>query len=359
MKVCTYKTIALVLALAVTSVRADTPTPDNLGFMREIIQQTYVGALHQLQEQNSHLLLQLENSCVNGQVQDVTTLQQAWANAYLHWKQVEAYMLGPVTYENLRRQLGFWPTRETHIQKLIHSDTPISNEALSRLSIASKGYPALEWIFFTRFDNGLAAGIVQRYCELSALLIQEAHTVVDAVIPAYQDEKFLEVLNGEREFTLFESIYAQQPFADWLSTVIAAQYEIRKECLLRPGGLRPGTKIQPNWVDARISGQSLPAMRARWQAMKTIYLGGPGLPALVDWVAQSDPDVAGQLKSSIDTVDVQIAQLPADSIPVLVEHHRAAAQTLAESLLALELLLHNDVAAALQTRSYFTDDDGD
>lgn len=360
MKLNRIRELCFIIILAAFSASADEArSVKNLDFMREVILTTYTGALQQVVSQNQTLLDQLEHSCDGGRISDLEILQQIWIATYLKWKQTEAYMLGPVTYLNLRRELAFWPTRELHIQKLIHSEKKIDRPTVEHLSIAAKGYPALEWIFFEQFPSDLDANKQQRYCQLSRLLAKEVQALIQAAAPAYQDEEFLAVLNGERELTLFEYIYNQDPFTDWLSTIVSAQYEIRKLYLIRPAGLRLGTKPQPDFVDARLSGQSLQALRMRWQAVKAIYLGTPDSPSLVAFVAQSDETAAQVLRQAIDEVDTQLEQLPVDNIPALAEHHRDVAEALAEKLLQVETVLQNEIAAALQTPILFTDDDGD
>lgn len=328
-------------------------------FLQSIVKDVYSGAMQELLIKNKILSEQLNNTCQPHGLQGLESFEQAWVDTYMQWKHVESYILGPVSNKKLQRQLGFWPTRDAFIKRLISGDLPITLESLPMLSIASKGYPALEWIIFIQLNTDLTERERQRYCELSHLLIGEIGQLVNESLLAYENDELLEILSGERELTLFESVYSQQPFAEWLSTIGSAQYDIRKLYLIKPAGLRPGTRAQPSAVDAYLSGQSLASMLARWEAMKVIYLGEENTLSLYHLVNQFDEVIALQLKAMIDIIDQQITELPNDDLPNIAEHSRPILEALALALANLEALLQVEVAKVLETQSLFSDDDGD
>ncbi len=361
--------ILLVMLMPMASDAAPTAA-DKQQFLHAVITEIYQPAIAQLRQDHAVLAGLLDSSCGTDDLVDVNELQQAWTEVYQQWKRVESYTFGPVSYNHLSRQIGFWPTRDKFLQMLVLGEGPVDRDRVYGLSIATKGYPALEWVFFTRFATDLPALEQQRYCQLSQWLTVEIQEELAVVEEGYQLAEFLQVLNGERELTLAESAFSYEPFAEWLNTVIATQYELRKLYLIKPAGLRPATRVLPESVDAYHSGQSQLALRARWQALKTIYLGDAGGPALTHLLAHSQTEagndaeagmetVAEQLRQAVAAVDRQLLQLPAVDLSTLVLEHHPLLVELDASLFQLETLLLTQVTAALDTPSLFVNNDGD
>ncbi len=353
-----YLFLCLSLQIGLTYADADLAEQKS-AFLGALIEQLYQPEMQALQAYQQQLQQQLQLFCEQQDSAQLELLKRSWIEAYLQWKRVESYVFGPVNDNKLQREIGFWPTRDVFIQQLVHGERTLDEEALPMLSIASRGYPALEWIIYTQLSGDNSAQLNQRYCDLSLILADEIETQISTAKGGYTEESFLQALRGERELTLYESVYSELPFAEWLSTISAAQYEIRKLFLVKPAGLRLGTRVQPESVDAYLSSQSMQAMLARWAAMRAIYLGTEHKPSLQALIAQFDVSAAELMQTVIDDIDQQLAELPVDDLPELAEHHKAVAEKLANAMINLEMLLLAEVANALQTQSFFINNDGD
>ena len=75
--------------------------------------------------------------------------RRSWNASLVDWDRVSAVAIGPVLDYRMQGKLDFTPTRPRMIRKAI-KDAPASAADMDRIGTPAKGFPALEWLLWTK-----------------------------------------------------------------------------------------------------------------------------------------------------------------------------------------------------------------
>lgn len=75
--------------------------------------------------------------------------RQQWRVTVTVWERLSAVAIGPVLERRSIRQIDFTPTRPALIERAILA-APQGVDAMARIGTPAKGFPALEWLLWTR-----------------------------------------------------------------------------------------------------------------------------------------------------------------------------------------------------------------
>lgn len=266
-----------------------------------------------------------------------------WQFAVQAWDTLSAVAVGPLLQRRSVRQIDFTPTRPELIERAIRTQ-PADLTALERVGTPAKGFPALEWLLWTR-----PAAPATPACRYAVLVAHEIDAEAQALAKAFDE-------------------LAQRPWANDEPAAVAAMSELLNQWV---GGLqrlrweqmekpvRSAAGGKPDYP-RMASGTTRQAWASRWQALRalgvaegnTVPQPGEGLVPLETYLrGRGLNPLANQLAAATSETGrrVQAAN------PAQANSSLAAAQSLGR----LKQLAESRIAPALEVHIGFSDSDGD
>lgn len=286
-----------------------------------------------------------------GEGDSVEALQSArtrWRSAALAWDTLSAAAVGPLLQRRSARQIDFSPTRPELIERAIRAE-PADAQAMERVGTPAKGFPALEWLLWTRPITPNTPA-----CRYAVLVAREIETEAQALARSFEEL-------AQRSWAGDEAA-AVAAMSELLNQWVGGLQRLRWDQMEKPlrsaqtAGARASLPAYPRAA----SGSTRQSWASRWQALRALaaaqgndipapgaglvpletYLRGRGLNPLANKLAAATAGV---------TLQVQAAN-PAEPGRTL-----AAAQSVAK----LKRLAEAEVAPALEVHIGFSDSDGD
>lgn len=145
------------LALATTPLLADDGTSQARERWHQAIEQRY-GVLADASER---LEASADRFCEQPDASHRQRLTRNWLDAYQAWQAVRFVDFGPIEQQSRAWQFQFWPDRKNLVgrkmQAWLAADQPPSAEQIAGDSVASQGFPALEYLLFDDSMQGAEA----------------------------------------------------------------------------------------------------------------------------------------------------------------------------------------------------------
>jgi uncharacterized protein len=248
----------------------------------------------------------------------------AWREALLAWESLSAVALGPVLEGRYQRLIDFTPPRPAMIEKAIRV-APKSVADMERIGTPAKGFPALEWLLWTRpVQPGSPA------CTYATRVAEELG----------------------REAAGLAQARPQVPVSldDLLNQWVGGLERLRWSDMEMPARVaQTGGKKDADYP-RRESGVTAGAWAVRWTALKTLATGPHH--SLATALRTKDQGVVAQdLEGAVAQADAAMQAVAVDDPATVL----AAGQALA----ALKARVENQVAPALGVSIGFSDADGD
>lgn len=271
-----------------------------------------------------------------------------WRSAALAWDTLSAAAVGPLLQRRSARQIDFSPTRPELIERAIRA-APIDARAMERVGTPAKGFPALEWLLWTR---PVAPGTPA--CSYAVLVAREIEGEAQALAQAFDQL-------AQRAWAADETA-AVAAMGELLNQWVGGLQRMRWDDMEKPlrraqtSGARGSLPAYPRAA----SGSTRRSWASRWQALRTLaaaqgndvplpgaglvpletYLRGRGLNPLANRLAAATAHATGRIQAAN---------------PAQPNRTLAAAQSLA----TLKRLAEAEVAPALEVQIGFSDSDGD
>jgi uncharacterized protein len=292
-------------------------------------------------------------------------MQTAWRRTMLAWRRLEALQFGAALQRRSSRKLDFWPTRPPSIEQSVLANAGVPEEGteaerwLSRLGVAVKGLPALEWLLFGDGDgvplrrspaHGLYARRLIREVLVEARVLRDAWVVEAARWETASDAE------------------VQRALQDILNLMVGSCELLRGKKLqkaarlLSLGGRDAGL---PSAFDSVRSGQTRAFLQAHLEALLQLLLGrhadlpfSPESPeiGLTDVLSRRG---AAELGRSLH-VPATRAYQAALALPLAPQQWSLPrVEPLANALRELRSRIDPPIAALLGIVITFTDADGD
>ncbi len=153
--------VALVLVAAALPARADT---DHAAIAERALNQTILPGFEALAAATAALAAETDAACAGqGPIEDAG-VKTAYNQAFDAWIGVEAFRFGPLVEDNAGFALAFWPDTKGSTPRtlltLLRDEDPVVDdpEAFAHISVAARGFFALDWLLFDPEAGGIVAG---------------------------------------------------------------------------------------------------------------------------------------------------------------------------------------------------------
>ena len=270
-----------------------------------------------------------------------------WREALVRWESLSAVTVGSLVARRTLRALDFQPMRPRSIERAIAS-APKTDEQMVLIGAPAKGFPALEWLLWTKpVDPGTPG------CDYAARLAGEIGGEARALAADF------EALSGRDWTGEDEDEAAVAAMTEAISQWVGGIERLRWQRIERP--LREATSRgrTPTFLRAA-SGSDGAGWLADWDSIKALAIEqgdepvapGAGLVPIETFLrGRGALEVADRLHEAAAAADRQMAAID----PAGPDSLTAATGALDK----LRRIVEADAAPALQVRIGFSDADGD
>jgi predicted lipoprotein len=297
------------------------------------------------------------------------TLKYTWFNAALAWKTASVFTQGPIENEFLSSSIYFTTTNYTGIEKAISQPgRAIDNDYIESLGAPLKGIPAIEYLLFNDAGEGAVIGGytgingAARGNYLKALaenLKKQADNIVAKWKPGQGD--YL------KTFVAADGRDINSSFGILSNKMIDLVYTMKDERLGAPIGKRNNGTPQPNLVDGKLSGTSLPFLKAELQSVENAFTGkslkgidGKGIDDILDKSGAKSGEIllSKKIKDQIATVKAKL-DLINSPLSTAVTAQKDLVGTAYDEVKKLQVMMEVDMINNLGVLLTFSDNDGD
>lgn len=325
----------VMLALAgATGARADDAIT-----MQSIYRDWMVPHSAEMVAENERLVRVLKNFCAASPQAAEAALGEvrlAWIASLVAWERVSTVAIGPVLTHRLQSQLDFAPTRPRMIAKAVEAG-PRGAEQMDLIGTPAKGFPALEWMLWTRPVEPASA---------------ECRYAVQVAMEIEREARVMEKLFRQDAAAVLDAEAAKLALNELVNQWVGGLERLRWAEMERPVQevATAGKKTAPAFP-RHASGASAASWTAQWETLHA-HAAGEGPASLAFLLRErGQGKVADALVQSVEQADTGMKGLDARNLETLL----AAAGRLS----ALKHLVESEVAPALDVRIGFSDADGD
>jgi predicted lipoprotein len=304
--------------------------------LRNVVSEHFVPRVAAFARTAPPLVASMEALCKTPDNDTLNDARAHWAKSMLAWESASAINFGPLIARRSVFRIDFSPARPNLIEKAL-STAPRALKDLELIGAPAKGFPAIEWLLWTPPEKPELL-IDRARCAYALLLAQdiadEAH-MLNAQFAAFAA-------------TPLPDKVANDAFAGLLNLALngLGQLGVRKM-------EQPAERANGRTFPRLASGQTAAAWNTQWLSLRNFLVGDGGsandnLNALLR--SLNLLELSAHMRSAADRVSstLQATQAtPADAIKA------------AKDIVALRVVLVDEVAAALAIPVQFGENDGD
>ena len=262
--------------------------------------------------------------------------RNAWRTSLLSWERLSAVAIGAALDYRIQSKLDFRPTRPRMIRKAVAAG-PAGVEAMDRIGAPAKGFPALEWLLWSKPMRPASPE-----CRYAVQVAMEIEREIRFIERAFR-ESARESLDAAAANAALNELVNQ-----WIGGLDRLRWADMEKPMRKAATARK--KAAPEFLrDA--SGATAASWAARWEALRALAAAesAGSLASLLRARGHGKP--ADALARSVDGTSAAMKGLDAmDSDQIMAS---------ARELSTLRRLVERDVAPALGVRVGFSDADGD
>lgn len=280
--------------------------------------------------------------------------QQRWREALMAWSRLSAVSVGPLIQRRSARRIDFSPTRPELIDKAIAAlpaEARPDSAAMDTVGSAARGFPALEWLLWTRPGDRLDAPT----CRFAVWLGQDLLAEAQALHTDFQAQA--RTLAGPQP----DPAQVAEAFSEALNQWTGGLEQMRIQGLERPQHDPAASRLAAKPQGGRApSGAGLAERQARWSALRQLASApaGSATASAAPWVPYDTylrrlghAALADRLAGAVRTADKALDDASRGDSGLL--------RTASRRLVELTALMQGEVATTLDVRLGFTDSDGD
>lgn len=315
-------------------------------FMQGVHQYWTAPASKEFAGQSARLMPAIKQLC-EAPPDSAISLRQAreqWTAVMKDWERLSAVAIGPLLQRRSLRQIDFAPTRPELIARAVEK-APANAADMERVGTPAKGFPALEYLLWTRPARPGSAEC--RYAELVAAdLDREAQALAQGFAQAAGQE--------------WDEEAAVPAMGEVLNQWVGGLERLRWGEMERPLRARSSGAREASAYARAASAQTAASWSAQWKGLREVAVltvaqapqPGAGLVPLETYLrGRGLNPAADALAKAVARVDEKFKRLnPTSDASVLDATHELA---------ALKRLAEAEIAPALQVNIGFSDADGD
>jgi predicted lipoprotein len=314
-------------------------------FMQGVHRYWYAPRAREFAAQAAALPRAIEQLCAaSGDAQEpLRVARMQWQSGVTAWDRLAAVAIGPLLKRRSLRQIDFWPTRPELIERAIRA-APADARAMERIGTPAKGFPALEWLLWTKpAEPGSPA------CRYAVKVAAEIEDEANALAKAFAEL-------AARDASADEPA-AVAEMAELVNQWVGGLERLRWAQMERP--LRSAGNKPPAFSRAA-SGSTQRTWSAQWNGMHSLGAAtGSDIPAPGEGLVSLETYLRGRglnpLANKLAETAAHISRQVQDLSPANKPRVVAAAQ----SMSGLKRLAEVEMAPALEVNMGFSDADGD
>lgn len=328
---------------------ACTPKSDNQQLKSDVVHNltnnvvvpTYEGlykSAKYLQEQIYQIVTGDQSALENG--------RDAWVASRRYWEQSEAFLFGPVDYEEIDPALDSWPADVQAINEILNSEATITGELIAQ-NAEARGFHLIEYLLWGADGTKTAAHFSTREIEYLKAAVNDFVANSQRLYESWAsgDTAFANTLLkvGNSHYGTHKDVVAE-----FLEGVIAIADEVANEKIAGPLN-EEGDEPELDEQESYFSDNTKNDLIDNLISIQHIYEGsfgehtGKGLSALV---AEQDAALDTRIKAKIAAAQEVIRQLP-DSFNDALYNSRGALLKAKQAVLDLHGLLDKDAKSLL------------
>jgi uncharacterized protein len=333
--VTAWRIFVLLIALAITpAARADDASD-----IQSIYRDWMVPRAVELVADSARLTSALRTYCAASPQDSVVTLnaaRQAWNTSLVAWERLSAVSIGLMLDYRMQGKLDFIPTRPRMIVKAVEA-APESAADMDRIGTPAKGFPALEWLLWTKPARPSTA---------------ECRYAVQVAMEIEREAKFMETGFREAVASTVDAAAAKKAVSDWVNQWVGGLEHLRWADMEKPArkATTTGSDVRPDYPRSD-SGATAASWAAQWESLRALAEGaGPGSLASM-LRARQQGQLADELSGTVERANKAMAGLGSNESKSVL--------TAARELSTLKRFVEDKVAPALDVHIGFSDADGD
>jgi predicted lipoprotein len=261
--------------------------------------------------------------------------RRAWTSSVVAWERVSTVAIGPMLEERVQARLDFMPARPRMIAQAIER-APSDGSDMDRIGAPAKGFPALEWLLWTRAMQPASAE-----CRYATQIAQEIEREARSLERAFETAAAVPMDAKAAKAALNE--FANQ----WIGGLDRLRWTWMVQPVQRAATAERRTSAE---FPRNASGATAQSWAAQWATLSQFAVAAEGSFSSM-LRERGFAKLADSLAQAVERADADIKGLdPSDPEQVM-----AAARQLS----ALKGLVEGNVATALDLRIGFSDADGD
>lgn len=330
-----WRAFALLLALAIAS----NARADGAADIQAVYRDWMIPSAAELATKSARLTSALQGYCT-APAQDAAAsfdrAGHAWRASLVAWERLSAVSIGLMLDYRMQGKLDFTPTRPRMIAKAVAA-APQSAADMDRIGTPAKGFPALEWLLWTRRMQPGSA---------------ECRYAVQVAMEIEREAQFMEKGFREAAGAKLDAAAARKAVSELVNQWVGGLEHLRWGDMEKPArkAATAGPDVRPDYPRGA-SGATVASWAAQWDALRALAEGtGSGsLAALLR--ARGQGQVADALAAAVERANKGMGALGAGDTRKVLDSVR--------ELSALKRFVEDKVASALDVHIGFSDSDGD
>ena len=296
-------------------------------------------------------------------------LQQAWRDTSLLWQQVGVFKLGRLTFVYHSRMDNDAPIAEAIIDTFINGTDTLNEPTVSNFGSNVIGLRTVEYLIFD--ENGNSEAILSLYTQDSfherrmqylSLTVNLLHETAQEILEIWSPDG----QNYVQEFVSGDDPNSVQGSISMLTNqLIRALEDYVTTQLGWPLGSVSGT-IQPDLVEARRSGATIPQILSYFETLRQTFNGTSedgnqlGLDDYLNdlGILYNDVPLSEVINAQIDTVVNLLSEIE-EPLHVALVNHPEQVQLVYDEARMLVVLMKADMVSQMGITITFVDMDGD
>lgn len=302
-------------------------------------------------EQSQTMAEEVRAACTAPSPETLTAAQQAWWAARTPWKQAEVIRFGPtIEYpERFGPKLDDWPVNAAAVDALLAGEQALEFESMGT---ATRGLPVVEYLLWT--DQSAQE---PRACEAAVGASQDVSDNAAALSQVW-DETWVPWLSDPFDNPGGPWVLSQNGVDEWVNRMAFSAENVRATKLGKPAGDQNGGGLFLEALESRYSGRSTQDAVDAVDGIALVWTGAEGRKGVRELVL-GDAALVSDLDTQLAECQQRMGALPPDLEHALVAGELEAIEEAQSCLLALQVLVQVDLAAALNVSIAFNDNDGD